>query len=477
MKISTRIILSFFLITSLSFLYITNWLTKEVKPHYYKSMEEVLADTSTILSSVIAADTGRNDLASDEFRAAFNSANKRKLNAKIYDVVKTKVDMRVYVTDDKGIVLFDSDNGKDEGKDYSKWNDVHKSLRNEYGTRSSKSDPNDPNSTVIYVASPIMTDGRIAGVLTVSKPAHSMSTFIEKGKDRIIKGFLILGIGLIVTGIAATLWITRPIYRLTAYAKAVRDGGRPRLPELGKNEIGSLGQAFEETKDALEGKKYIEKYVQTLTHELKSPVSAILGAAELLKEDMGDEERRHFLSNIELEGKRIQSIVERLLHLAIIEGRKGLVDVEYINLTKLTSEVVESFRPAAAVKDITIDLQGEDASISGERFLLRQAISNLIQNSIEFTPTGGRISCGIKRQEDFMHIIIDDTGPGIPDYAVDRIFERFYSLQRPDTGKKSSGLGLSFAKEVAELHGGNISMENRPDKGARSVITLPIAIE
>jgi two-component system sensor histidine kinase CreC len=112
--------------------------------------------------------------------------------------------------------------------------------------------------------------------------------------------------------------------------------------------------------------------------------------------------------------------------------------------------------------------------VKGERFLLRQAFANLLQNAIDFSPEKGVISISVEAQDGTAIVSISDNGPGIPDYALDKVFTRFYSLCRPDTGKKSSGLGLTFAKEVADLHGGQIRIANRAEGGAEVTLILPI---
>ena len=113
----------------------------------------------------------------------------------------------------------------------------------------------------------------------------------------------------------------------------------------------------------------------------------------------------------------------------------------------------------------------------GESFLLESALHNLLQNAIDFSPEGTAIRIRVAPDAAAQHveITVEDTGPGIPDYALPRLFERFYSLQRPDTGRKSSGLGLCFVREAAALHDGSIRVENRTDsRGTRAVLRLPL---
>jgi two-component system sensor histidine kinase CreC len=112
--------------------------------------------------------------------------------------------------------------------------------------------------------------------------------------------------------------------------------------------------------------------------------------------------------------------------------------------------------------------------VRGEAFLLEQAISNLVQNALDFTPTGGAVHVALRVDGERVIVTVEDNGPGVPDYALEKIFDRFYSLPRPDTGRKSSGLGLSIVREIARLHAGEIALENRKDGGARAVLTLPL---
>jgi two-component system sensor histidine kinase CreC len=331
------------------------------------------------------------------------------------------------------------------------------------------------NSSVLYVAAPVRIGDRIAGVLTVSKPSDSITQFWRLARRKLIGAGVIAAVVVAGLGMLFSSWITRPIQKLTDYANAVRDGQRTALPRLGNSEIGQLGSAFEQMRDALEGKDYIDHYVQTLTHEMKSPLSAILGATALLKEDdMPAGHRRRFLENIGTESARIQSLVDRLLQLAALEKRKGLCDVENIVLSETIDDVLAAMHPALEARQLVIQREGPAALVvRGERFLLRQAISNILQNALEFSPAGGTIQLCVREAGDCVEITILDEGPGIPPYALGKVVDRFYSLIRPDTGRKSSGIGLTFVHEVAVLHGGWVTVGNREQGGAAVVLSIP----
>ncbi|MGD9278365.1 MAG: ATP-binding protein, partial [Desulfobacterales bacterium] len=116
----------------------------------------------------------------------------------------------------------------------------------------------------------------------------------------------------------------------------------------------------------------------------------------------------------------------------------------------------------------------DDIRVKGDSFLLHQAMANLIQNAMDFSPDHSQIHLTAQSDGKRVTFTVDDNGPGIPDYAKDKIFDRFFSLKRPDSEKKSTGLGLNFVKEVAILHNGEVTLENLPEKGARSTLILKV---
>jgi two-component system sensor histidine kinase CreC len=137
---------------------------------------------------------------------------------------------------------------------------------------------------------------------------------------------------------------------------------------------------------------------------------------------------------------------------------------------------LESIQPQVDAKGIELRFNSSPAEtiVDGDSFLLEKAILNLLQNAVAFAPQGGTVAVGIDCQDATCTITVRDNGPGIPDYAEPRVFERFFSLPRPDTGKKSSGLGLAFVREVATLHHGLVTLGNAPHGGAIAQLILPM---
>ncbi len=476
MSTTSRILVGFLLLLAAGLYFVEAKLTQRVEREYLEAAEETMVDVAQIIAAVLEEHvdaSGAVDLAM--IRRAWTAAHARSFTAQIYDFTKVTLDMNAYVTDRRGVVLFDSDGGKAEGRDFVQQRDVWLTLAGQYGARSTHTDPNDDDSSVMFVAAPIRRIGEIVGVVSVSKSQRSLFQFRDDTKLRIRTIGLIFFAAVTAGAYLVVTLFSRPIRRLTDYAHAVARGERVMPPRGGSPEAATLGRAFEEMRDALENRGYVENYVQTMTHEMKSPVAAIRGAAELLREDMPLDRRERFLGNIQAEARRLQNIIDRLLALSALESRKTLEHPEPIALADLAEVVRAQLRPTAEARGQRIELACDARpEVTGESFLIESTLSNLLQNAVEFSPDGGVIRVRLNTDAQFAEIVVEDEGAGIPDYALPRVFERFYSLQRPGDGRKSSGLGLCFAREAAALHGGTIAIENRSGgKGVRATLRLP----
>ncbi|MEX1168204.1 MAG: two-component system sensor histidine kinase CreC, partial [Hydrogenophaga sp.] len=386
----------------------------------------------------------------------------------VWEFPKNQVDTHITIVNTQGTVVFDT-RGEAVGKDHSRWNDVVRTLRGEYGARSSVEDPKDPESTVMHVAAPIRDGERIIGALTVSRPNKKLEPYIERSRQRILMGSWVLLGATLLMGLLFSWWMASSLSRLRGYANAVASGERAELPRMGrlsgKTEFNDLAQAVERMRLKLEDKAYVENYVHTLTHELKSPLAAIRGASELLQEPMSEADRQRFAGNIQRQSERLQQLIDKLLRLADVEQMRELRDVEAVDLTALTRELLRACEPRLQLKRLRLaDALGDAAAVvKGNRFLISQALQNLIDNAVDFSPTGGSLHLALVKDAQGAEWSIRDEGPGIPDYARERIFERFYSLPRGEGLEKSSGLGLCLVNEVSELHGGRVSVANATD--------------
>ena len=460
MPLGVRIFLAYFLFVGLSGWFVLSTVMDEIRPGVRQSTEETLVDTAHLLAVLLREDVREGRLAQGALPELLKAYGQRQPGAQIWGVAKNQVNHRIYVTDANGIVLLDS-SGLAVGQDYSRWNDVYLTLQGRYGVRSTREDPEDPDSSVMYVAAPIVDGERILGVVSVAKPNRTLQPYIERSQRRL--GWLgagLIGLGLLVGGLLSW-WLSGSLRRLTRYAQAVSEGQRAELPQVRGGELGQLAQAVERMRTELEGKAYVERYVHTLTHELKSPLAAIRGAAELLEAEMPAAQRQRFVANISEEGERLQNLVERLLHLAQVEQRQGLEERVAVPLQAMIDELVHAQMARIEQRQVQVDNQVDAAQqLLGERFLLRQALSNLLDNALDFTPPGGLIRFACEADDESLQLRLFNQGAAIPDYALPRLTERFYSLARPATGRKSTGLGLNFVQEVAQLHGASLNIAN-----------------
>ncbi|MBB1089091.1 two-component system sensor histidine kinase CreC [Lysobacter sp. SG-8] len=479
MRIGLRIFLGYFVIVALTGVLLARVFLAEVKPGVRQAMEDTLVDTANVLAELATDDFLAGRIDDGRFATRIRALGQRDLGAEIWGFGKRAAQYRVYVTDADGIVVFDS-SGRDLGRDYSRWNDVYLTLRGRYGARSSPERPDDPGSTVMHVAAPILdANGRIVGSLTVAKPNRALAPFIARSQGTVLRwGLVLLGVALAV-GLGAAWWLSRQVHRLQAYAQAVTRGERAMPPPV-SGEFGALGEALETMRARLEGKQYVEQYVHALTHEMKSPLAAIRGSAELLEGDadavpMGEADRVRFAARIRRQSERLAQMIDKLLALAAVEHRQRLDDPRPVDVVRLLDDVLELARPGleAAGLDATVDAPAS-VIVEGDAFLLRQALLNLVENATDFAPAGSALALVVCPHEGGCRIEVRDRGTGVPAYALGRAFERFYSLARPGGGSRSSGLGLAFVAEVAALHGGRASLANREGGGAVASMWLPL---
>lgn len=459
MSLTARFLLGFALVASLGLMTLFSQLVRRVERQYFEAVEEPMVDVANILAEILATQSEGDAVRTAEVESAIQAAVKRPLNAQIYSRTKTQVDMQVYVTDQQGRILYDS-SGLHKPGSLANHRDVNLTLRGEYGARSSRTDQYDPLSVTMFVGAPIVRQGKTIGMVSVAKPQRGVLAFVWE-TERWLGWSLVTTVVLMLLGIyLAARWATRPLDLLARHALAVSRGERPKPPHMPGHQMKTLASALESMRDALEGREYVERYVQSLTHELKSPVAAIVGATEILQGEVPEAKRARFLQNIRTEAGRLQDLLERLLHLAALEKQKTLETRQPTNVLEVLNRAWDNHALQAGGRHLAVtkEVTELDLRVQGDPWLMELAMGNLVQNAIDFAPQGSTLVLRVFRYDSKVVVEVEDAGPGIPDYAQERVFERFYSLPRPDTGKKSSGLGLCFVREVMTLHGGSVEL-------------------
>lgn len=476
MSISARILLGSFILSIAGVFLFLGLVSKRVEQAYREAVEEPMVDSAEVIAGVIGNEIQSTGSFSNAWQQGFHAANQRTLHAQIFSRLKTRISMDLYVTDANGIVQFDSGHPENVGRNFKTFRDVGMTLQGDYGARATLQQ-SEPKGIVLYVAAPIFVNGNLWGVVSVYKPQRDVEVFLADTE----RTLALVGLSVVVVctaiGAALSRWVTAPLAQLTRHAIAISEGERPAPLRLPGRHLRVLGESLEQMRDALEGRRYVQSYVQTLSHEMKAPVAAISGASELLQEEMSAVQRARFLTNIRSESSRLQRLIDELVALSVLENRKKLDAPQRVDFSRVVERVVTQLRERAS--SVNIDFTpSRQAIVIGDEFLLENAITNLLQNAIEFSPENGAVSVSIERSGERVLVRIVDEGPGIPEYALPKIFDRFYSLARPSTGKKSSGLGLCFAREVAHLHQGTVTLQNRSGtSGAEALFTLEAAAE
>jgi len=432
----------------------------ELRPRYLEAIEDSLHDTVQILAGAAAGERPDTIV----LARAFAAAQAAPLPARIHAYDKGGLAMGAYCTDAAGIVLWHSDDPAAVGRDFSRWNDVARTLQGRYGARATAPDGGDPLDAVLHVAAPVRHDGRLVGVVTVFKAGGSVAVLEAAARRQLLWGALVVFVAALAASVAVAWWVTDPLARLTRHVERLRVGHRETVPAVGGGEIGRLAAALAELRAELEGRRHVEGYVRDLVHEFKAPLAAIRASGELL-EDAGDlAERRRLAGLVQTQAGRLADLTQRLLELARLERLDAPPQRERVDLAALAQTCADDLAPLAGGRSIAISGSG---AVLGDPAMLRIALGNLLGNALRFAPEGGRVEIAVT---DGL-ATVRDRGPGIPDYALPRLCERFYALPGAD-GAKGTGLGLSISREIARLHGGGLVLRNREGGGAEAELRI-----
>ena len=440
-----------------------------------QSAESVLVDMAQLLASFIEDEVqGKNVLTTIQLKRVFAELNQREFTAQIYQVTKASIDSQIYVTDAKGMIIYDS-TGQRVGEDYSGWRDVALTLDGKYGARTSfidqsRTEPDDPKAMII--GAPIKIDGQTIGVISVLKPINSLEGhLLTETKQLQNYAFVLLGLALML-GYLLSLWFTHSLNKIANYANNMAEGKKVVAPVMRDVRLANLSESISYLRSQLDGKEYVENYIHSLTHELKTPITSIQGAVELMSEDMPVADRERFLNNISTSNQRMARLVDRMLSLAKLESTTEPLSSEEFDLIPTIKRLVQERGAILDSRDLQLSLpQQTQILCHGDRVLISQAAANLLDNAIRFCHASGRVDLSVevqsgKDERSVTRVQIFNQGDPIPDFAFAKLYDRFFSLPPSNNAEhtsKSTGLGLSFVKEIMKLHKGRIDIRNVGD--------------
>jgi signal transduction histidine kinase len=312
-----------------------------------------------------------------------------------------------------------------------------------------------------------------------------LNIFTDELLSPILQGGLIALLLSLVLAFALSRWVADPLQQVVVAARNYPSDEMKPISPRGPHEVQDLTRAFNAMISRVEGSQKSQRdFVANVSHELKTPLTSIQGFAQALLDDTADtpERRKQAAQIIYDEAGRMHRMALDLLDLARLEG--GIADLEMspVDIGTLLRSVVEKFTLQAQKAGIRLQTNiSEDLpTLLGDGDRLAQVLANLVDNALKFTPANGQVTLSAMIAGAEMEILVTDTGPGIPQEALSRIFDRFYQVDpsraggETPAGQRGVGLGLAIAREVVQAHGGRISVRSKVGRGTTFVIYLPI---
>jgi two-component system sensor histidine kinase ChvG len=363
------------------------------------------------------------------------------------------------------------------------------------GATSSNMAKDSAGGTLFSVATPIWSAGEVIGVVALTSAEGEIDRLVRHEREQVLQMFVIALLVSIGLSLVLASTIANPLSDLAAAAELGRDRdarkmapGRVRIPDLAArpDEIGRLSVAMRGMVAALYDRiDANEQFAADVSHEIKNPLASLRSAVGTMRVAKRDDQREKLLDVIEHDVRRLDRLVSDISNASRLDSELVKEEEEEFNLVKTLRNLSDYLGEQAKLKgvDFIIDLPEEPIVISGLEGRLAQVFVNLISNAVSFCEKGDAVRVWARRRENRVLVVVEDTGPGIPEQALTKVFKRFYSERPVAQFGDHSGLGLAISKQIVEAHGGVIWAENiHPTSadatseplGARFVVGLPI---
>ncbi len=350
-------------------------------------------------------------------------------------------------------------------------------------------------TTTFTVASPVIKDGKLFGAVALVNAGGEIDTLVRIERERVLQMFLIATLVSIGLSIVLASTIANPISDLAAAAEIGRDrdrrkaaNGRIRIPDMTArpDEIGRLSGALRGMVSALYDRiDGNEQFAADVAHEIKNPLASLRSAVGTLRVAKRDDQRAKLLDVIEHDVRRLDRLVSDISNASRLDSELVKEEQEPFDLLRMLGNLGDYLGQEAGAQgiDFITDLPDEPIVVHGLEARLAQVFVNLITNAISFCEDGDAIRVWARQRENRVLVVVEDTGPGIPEEALTKVFKRFYSERPAGQFGNNSGLGLAISKQIVEAHDGVIWAENiRPTDadptseplGARFVVGLPV---
>jgi len=328
----------------------------------------------------------------------------------------------------------------------------------------------------------IQVNDETVGYLILETPPERRDPREDEFLRRLDLSLFLSAIGTILFallfGVILSRNITNPVRELTTATHAMADGKfGQKVSVRSKDEIGELAESFNKMSEDLAQSFDLRKQMTAdIAHELRTPLSLIIGHAEAVNDGVLPPTRENF-EIIREEANRLEQLVSDLRTLSLADAGELSVEFQQVDLNKLLGDIQAHYLHRFNQKRITLDLKPA-SGILNTRFdpvRISQVLTNVLDNALHYTPQDGRVEIEVKQEEKNVQIVIQDNGPGVTGEEAAHLFDRFYradpSRARDDGG---SGLGLAIAKSIIEMHHGKIWAESEKDRGLKVVVQLPL---
>ena len=481
LNIGTKLFLLYFIVSS-SLL----WLFAQRTT--FESAKSVLVEVSSLMSRVASQNNKDGEIDLETFETLIVNYLRSQRNTIDKNSPQKLENLAIYVTDKDGLLVLDS-RGLTLGKDMRDANEVESALsgvtdstsvvmEEAAGSKKARGAVIEYflKSRFLNASNPIYgNNGEIIGTVVVVAPLIDLM-----GESYLLRFIFYIFVISLLFGFLGSYRISRNINRIQKYTSNLFGGEDVLMPDL-NNQFNKLARTIRDARADVELKDDVEQYIDTLAHELRTPITGIQLTAENLLTPMSDKQRKRFVENILESNRHMDILVNRLLELSRIERREALKNVEILNIKEAVNTVLKAPSRVKTIldKDLNIDIQiSSNATLNGEKILLEQAIGNIVNNALDFSPASGKITIKASQTNNAITIIVLDDGAGIPPQVINKLFTRFFSVTRPDTGTRGNGLGLRFVRKIMKLHGGEVSLQNRfIQQGAEARLRFPLSVK
>lgn len=376
--------------------------------------------------------------------------------------------LRITLVDTQGDVIFDTDVDEASMENHEDRPEIQQAFETGEGSGTRKSETLDRNSFYYAVR---LDNGT---VLRVAREADSIFAVTKNMLVTVAGVFVLLFIFTVVLSNYFTKSLVRPIEELA------ENLGEPGTQVVYKELAPFVAKIRQQHEDILKSAKMRQEFTANVSHELKTPLTAISGYAELIEHGMaGKENTERFAGEIHKNASRLLILINDIIQLSQLDG--GKTDVEYtdLDLYQLAGECISMLNMNAQKQNVTMKLCGKPSMVFADKQLMEELLFNLCDNAIRYNNKGGSVTVTVdENKEGNTYLSVKDTGIGIPPEHQDRVFERFYRVDKSRSkATGGTGLGLAIVKHIVAQHEAKIFLESEPKKGTEIVVVFSDALK